>query len=48
MEISKEKFNEEKKRLDKTIKLIRSKISDLGQVLYDDKDKQIEFKKSTK
>lgn len=45
MEISKEEFNEEKKRLDKTIKLIRSKISDLGQVLYDDKDKQIEFKK---
>ena len=36
---------QEEKRLDETIKLIREKISELGQELYDRNDKVLEFKK---
>lgn len=45
MELSKSSIEQEKKQLDKTIKLIRSKISTLGQELYDRDDKILEFKK---
>lgn len=45
MELSKSAIEQEKKQLDKTIKLIRSKISSLGQELYDRDDKILEFKK---
>ena len=45
MELSKEEVKLEEKRLDDTIKLIREKISVLGQELYDRDDKVLEFKK---
>lgn len=45
MELSKEEINKEEKRLDEVIKLIRQKISVLGQELYDQDDKVLEFKK---
>lgn len=45
MELSKEEVRLEEKRLDDTIKLIREKISVLGQELYDRDDKVLEFKK---
>ena len=45
MELSKEEVRLEEKRLDNTIKLIREKISVLGQELYDRDDKVLEFKK---
>lgn len=45
MELSKEEMILEEKRLEDTIKLIRSKISDLGQELYDRDEKVLEFKK---
>lgn len=45
MELSKSSIEQEKKQLDKTIRLIRSKISTLGQELYDRDDKILEFKK---
>lgn len=45
MELSKKEIINEEKRLEDTIKLIRSKISTLGQELYDRDDKVLEFKK---
>lgn len=45
MELSKEEIKLEKKRLDDTINLIKSKISVLGQELYDRDEKILEFKK---
>ena len=45
MELPKEEVRLEEKRLDDTIKLIREKISVLGQELYDRDDKVLEFKK---
>lgn len=45
MKISKEDLKEERKYLDDTVKLIRKKISSLGQELYDDDSKLLEFKK---
>ena len=43
MELSKKEVMLEEKRLDDTIELIRSKISILGQELYDRDDKVLEF-----
>jgi len=45
MNIGKEAFEQEVKYLDDTIGVIRSKISSLGQELYDDDEKVLEFKK---
>ena len=45
MELSKKEVMLEEKRLEDTINLIRSKISVLGQELYDRDDKVLEFKK---
>ena len=45
MELAKEEIILEEKRLEDTIKLIRSKISVLGQELYDRDEKVLEFKK---
>ena len=45
MELSKKEIIQEEKRLDDTINLIRSKISVLGQELYERDDKVLEFKK---
>ena len=45
MELSREETLLEEKRLDDTINLIRSKISSLGQELYDRDEKVTEFKK---
>ena len=45
LELSKEEIILEEKRLEDTIKLIRSKISVLGQELYDRDEKVLEFKK---
>ena len=45
MELTKEEITLEEKRLEDTIKLIRSKISVLGQELYDRDEKVLEFKK---
>ena len=45
MELPKEEVRLEEKRLADTIKLIRGKISVLGQELYDRDDKVLEFKK---
>lgn len=45
MELSKQEINEENIRLEKTISIIREKISILGQELYDRDDKVLEFKK---
>ena len=45
MELTKEEMILEEKRLEDTIKLIRSKISVLGQELYDRDEKVLEFKK---
>ena len=45
MKLSKEEIIKEEKRLDEVIKLIRQKISVLGQELYDQDDKVLEFKK---
>ena len=45
MELSKKEIMLEEKRLDDTIDIIRSKISELGQELYDRDDKVLEFKK---
>ncbi len=45
MEVTKEEITLEEKRLEDTIKLIRSKISVLGQELYDRDEKVLEFKK---
>ena len=45
MELSRKEIMLEEKRLDDTINLIRTKISSLGQELYDRDDKVLEFKK---
>ena len=45
MKITKEEFEKEEKYLDKTVDLVRRKISNLGQELYDDDSKILEFKK---
>lgn len=45
MKITREEFEKEKNYLNKTISLIRKKISSLGQELYDDDSKILEFKK---
>ena len=45
MGLSKEEIIQEEKRLEDTINLIRSKISVLGQELYDRDEKVLEFKK---
>lgn len=45
MELSKKEIIEEERRLDKTIEIVRSKISELGQELYDRDDRVLEFKK---
>ena len=45
MELSKKEVILEEKRLEDTINLIRSKISVLGQELYERDDKVLEFKK---
>ena len=45
MPISNQEFNLEKKRLNDTLKIINQKISALGQELYEDEEKVLEFKK---
>ena len=45
MKISEREMQKETKYLDDTINLIRKKISELGQELYDDDEKILEFKK---
>ena len=45
MKISSEEWQRESNYLDKTVGLIRKKISNLGQELYDDDEKILEFKK---
>lgn len=45
MKITREEFEKEKNYLNKTISLIRKKISSLGQELYDEDSKILEFKK---
>ena len=45
MKIEKEELEREENYLNKTISLIRDKISSLGQQLYDDDEKVLEFKK---
>ncbi len=45
MNLSEEEFSKEKKHLDLTLKLLRKQISALAQDLYDDEEKQLEFKK---
>jgi len=45
MELSKKEIMLEEKRLDDTVDIIRNKISELGQELYDREDKVLEFKK---
>ena len=45
MKIEREEFEQEKNYLNKTVSLIRKKISTLGQELYDDDSKVLEFKK---
>lgn len=45
MPINTHEFTIEKKRLEDTLSIIRKKISSLGQDLYDDEEKVLEFKK---
>lgn len=45
MKIEREELEKEKNYLNKTVSLIRKKISSLGQELYDDDSKILEFKK---
>ncbi len=45
MKIEREEFERERNYLNKTISVIRKKISTLGQQLYDDDEKVLEFKK---
>lgn len=45
MKIEREEFEKEKNHLNETVSLIRKKISRLGQELYDDDSKILEFKK---
>ena len=45
MNLSEKEINEEKKYLNYNLEIIREKISELGQVLYDREEKVMEFKK---
>lgn len=45
MKLEKEEFEKERNYLNKTLSVIRKKISSLGQQLYDDDEKVLEFKK---
>lgn len=45
MKITREEFEKEKNYLNKTVNLVRKRISSLGQELYDDDTKILEFKK---
>ena len=45
VELSRKEITLEEKRLEDTIDIVRSKISELGQELYDRDDKVLEFKK---
>lgn len=45
MNLSEEEFSKEKKHLDETTQLLRETISNLAQDLYDNEEKQLEFKK---
>ena len=45
MNLSEKDINEEKRYLNYNLKIIREKISELGQVLYDREEKVMEFKK---
>ena len=45
MPIAKKDWQEEEKRLDKVLDIIRRKISELGAELYEEEEKQLEFKK---
>lgn len=45
MNLSEEEFSKEKDHLDKTTELLRDTISNLAQDLYDNEEKQLEFKK---
>lgn len=45
MKITKEEFEKEENYLEKVVNLVRKKISHLGQELYDDDSKVLEFKK---
>ena len=45
MKIEREEFERERNYLNKTVSLIRKKISKLGQELFDDDSKVLEFKK---
>lgn len=45
MKIEKEEFEKERNYLNKTVSLVRKKISNLGQELFDDDSKVLEFKK---
>ena len=45
MKIEREEFERERNYLNKTVSLVRKKISNLGQELYDDDSKILEFKK---
>lgn len=45
MKIEREEWEREENYLDKTVNLVRKKISKLGQELYDDDSKVLEFKK---
>ena len=45
MNLSESELSLEKEHLDNTLKLLRSQISELGQELYDDEEKQKEFKR---
>ena len=45
MKIEREEWEREENYLDKTVSLVRKKISKLGQELYDDDSKVLEFKK---
>ena len=45
MKVEREEFEREKNYLNKTVSLVRKKISKLGQELYDDDSKVLEFKK---
>lgn len=45
MKITKEEFQKEENYLEKVVNLVRKRISNLGQELYDDDSKVLEFKK---
>lgn len=45
MKIEREEFERERNYLNKTVSLIRKEISKLGQELFDDDSKVLEFKK---